>query len=192
MGVNSTFKIFLNRLVVRSAIALLIFAVFFTASSFTTPSDRDLRAKEVNLIIRMIGHRLLLQSGDWTSRVLPVKEVSEGTFLLRFEKEFVFSHDSLLLLTQTLLPKARFPSGYTVTVHDCSKRDIVYGFQENNTSPDISPCRGRSEPAGCYTIEFAFADLYDNIEPEKAAIGHLPENPGPLTIVDPDSGPEEP
>jgi hypothetical protein len=57
-------------------------AIFFIASSFTKHSDRDLRAKQVNLIIRQIGHRLLLQAGDSTSRVLPVTESKEGTFLL--------------------------------------------------------------------------------------------------------------
>jgi hypothetical protein len=125
----------------------------------------------VNLILREIGHRLLWLAGDSTSRVMPVVETTEGTFLLQFEKPFVFSHDSLLALSQGLLPEAQFPSGYTVTVHDCSTADIIYGFQLNNSSTDLLPCRGRREPSGCYTIEFAFADLYQNIEQDKADIG---------------------
>src|SRR5689334_9458154 len=163
MRVNSTFTgFFTNRLVVRSGIAIVILAIFFIASSFTE-HDRDLRAKQVNLIIRQIGHRLLLQAGDSTSRVLPVTEVKEGTFLLKFENEFIFNHDSLRVLSKGLLPKTQFPSGYTVTVHDCIKGDIVYGFQINNTSPDILACGGRHEPPGCYTIEFTFPDFYANI-----------------------------
>ncbi|MEO6000903.1 MAG: hypothetical protein ABIN89_28920 [Chitinophagaceae bacterium] len=43
-----------------------------------------------------------------------------------------------MVLTQGLLPKTLSPSGYTVTVHDCMKGDIVYGFQVNNTSPGES------------------------------------------------------
>jgi len=143
------------------------FTIFFIASSFTDHSDRDLRAKQVNLIIRQIGHRLLLQAGDSTSRVLPVTEIKEGTFLLRFENEFVFNHDSLMVLSKGLLLKTQFPSGYTVTVHDCMKGDIVYGFQVNNTTPDILACRGRSQPPGCYTIEFAFPDFYENVKQKK-------------------------
>src|SRR3989337_1033314 len=119
MRVNSAFTSFFNnRLVVGSGIAIVMLAIFFIASSFTKRSDRDLLAKEVNLIIRQIGHRLLLQSGDSTSRVLPVTEIKEGTFLLKFENEFLFSHDSLMMLAQALLPKTEFPSGYTVTVHE--------------------------------------------------------------------------
>ncbi len=174
MRVNSAFTgFFTNRLVVGSGIAIVMLAIFFIASSFTEHSDRDLRAKQVNLIIRQIGHRLLLQAGDSTSRVLPVTEIKEGTFLLKFENEFVFNHDSLMVLSQGLLPKTQFPSGYTVTVHDCKKGGIVYGFQVNNTSPDILACRGRSQPPGCYTIEFAFPDFYENVKQKKADIDQL-------------------
>ena len=174
MSVKSAVTCFFsNRLVMGSGIAMVLFAISFIASSFTEHSNRDLRAKQVNLIIRQIGDRLLLQAGDSTSRVLPVTEIKEGTFLLKFENEFVFNHDSLLLMSQGLLPKTKFPSGYAVTVHDCTKGDIVYGFQVSNTSPDILACSGRSQPPGCYTIEFAFPDFYENIEQKNADIEPL-------------------
>ena len=177
MRVNYSFTgFFTNRLVVGSGIAIVMLAIFFIALSFTEHPDRDLRAKQVNLIIRQIGHRLLLQAGDSTSRVLPVTEIKEGTFLLRFENEFVFNHDSLMVLSKGLLPKTQFPSGYTVTVHDCMKGGIVYGFQINNTSPDILACSHRGQPPGCYTIEFAFPDFYENVKQKKADIDQLTES----------------
>jgi hypothetical protein len=161
MRVNSAFKgFFNNRLAVGLAISIVILVFFLVASSFTKRSNRELMAKEANLVIRQIGHQLLLQSGDSSSRVLPVTEITRGSFLLEFENEFVFNHDSLMVLTQRLLPKTRFPSGYTLTVHECRKASIIYGFQVNKTSPDILACSGRSQPAGCYTIEIAFPDLY--------------------------------
>jgi DNA-binding winged helix-turn-helix (wHTH) protein len=175
MRVNSTVTgFFNNRLVIRSCSGIVMLAIFFLASSFTKRSD-DLRTKQVNLIIRDIGHRLLLQAGDPTSRVLPVTEINKGTFLLRFENEFAFSHDSLMMLSRELLPESQFPLGYTVTVHDCIKADIVYGFQLNNLTPDILACRGRSSPLGCYTIEFTFPDLSkigeaENAEEKKYAV----------------------
>jgi len=171
MRVNFHFtSILTNRLMVGSGIAIILFAVFFTTSSYRDPSDRSLLVKEVNIIIRQIGHKLLLQSGDSSSRVMPVTETREGTFQLRFENKFNFNHDSLQQLSLSLLPKTKFPSGYTVTVQDCRKGDIVYGFQINNSTPDILPCAGRTQPQGCYTIEFVFPDLYENIEPKKSAI----------------------
>lgn len=165
MRVNSAFTgFFNNRMVVSLAIAILAPSIFFIALSFTKHSGSDLLEKRVNLSIRQIGHRLLLQAGNSTSRVLPVTVIKEGTFLLKFENEFIFNHDSLMALSKGLFPKTQFPSGYTVTVHDCVKGDIVYGFR-----PDILACGGRKEPQGCYTIEFTFPDLYENIN-KKAGV----------------------
>jgi len=161
MGVNSAFSSFFNnRLAIGSVIAIVMLAIFFIASSFTKRSDRNLHATQANLIIREIGHRMLLQAGDSTSRVPPVTEIKEGTFLLKFENEFVFNHDSLMMLSQGLLPKTQFPSGYTVAVHDCKDAVIVYGFQINSITPDILACRGRIQPRGCYIIEFTFPNFH--------------------------------
>lgn len=172
MRVNFHFtRILTNQLAVGSGIAFLMVAIFSIFSSFKDPIDRTLLTKEVNILIRQIGHRLLLQAGDSTSRVMPVTEVKEGTFLLKFENKFNFNHDSLQLLSQNLLLKTKFPNGYTVTVHDCKNGDIVYGFQINNSTPDILACAGRNQPRGCYTMEFAFRDLYENIERDHTAIG---------------------
>ncbi len=165
MVVNSSFKDFFNHpLHVLFGRAMVMLTLFVAVSSFTKRTHRDLRAKEVNVLIREIGHRLLQQSGDETSRVLPVAEIQEGTFLLTFESRLVFNNDSLMALTQRLLPKTQFPLGYTVTVHDCNKAGIVYGFQVNNTTPDVLPCKGRDQLPGCYTIEITFPDLYDNFQ----------------------------
>ncbi len=187
MRTNSDFTCFFtNRLVVGSGIATVMIAIFFIASSFTKHSDRDLQTKQVNLIIRQIGHRLLLQAGDSTSRIMPVTEIREGTFLLKFENEFVFNHDSLMVLSQGLLSKTEFPSGYTVTVHECKKAGIVYGFQINNNSSDILACNGRRQPSGCYIIEFAFPDFFEKAEQKKADIDQQAKE---LTSVK--AGPQE-
>lgn len=186
MRINSVSDgLFTNRMLVRSGIGATIL-MLCAAGAFGSvevrsdrindlenvpgaggPGEREMRMKQVNLLIRLIGHQLLLQSGDSMSRVLPVTEVSEGTFTLQVEKQFNFSHDSLIALTQTFLPKWRFPAGYTVTVHDCLTASIVYGFQINNSSPDILGCTGRYEPLGCYLIEFAFTDLYKTPDVKK-------------------------
>ena len=82
---------------------------------------------------------------------------------------------ALMALTQRLLPKTMFPLGYTVTVHDCNKADIVYGFQVNNTTPDVLPCKGRNQLPGCYTIEIAFPDFYENSEENNAEMHPVTE-----------------
>lgn len=161
MRVNSVISnILRHRVVMIGAISLVAVSVFVLASSFTGHPDHDSQSRHTNLVIRQIGHQVLLQAGDTRSRVLPVREISDGTFLLTFARNLVFNHDSLVALTQRMLSKEAYPSGYTVTVHDCSNRGIVYGFQINQSSPDVIACTGRIEPRGCYTIEIAFRDLY--------------------------------
>lgn len=55
MRVNSAFTgFFNNRLVVSSAIAIMMPAIFLIVLSFTKHPSRDLRMKQVNLIIRQI------------------------------------------------------------------------------------------------------------------------------------------
>ena len=64
MRVNSSFKGIINkRLAVGSGIAIVLLAIFFIASSFTTRSNRDLLAKQVNLIIRQIGRSVAVAVG---------------------------------------------------------------------------------------------------------------------------------
>ena len=159
MDVNSTFTIVIrNRFAILCGIVVAIVTIFFAATSFTQRSNNDLRVKRVNLTIREIGHHLLLQAGDSSSRVLPVTEKSEGVFFLQFENEFVFKPDTLVALTQRFLAKTNL-SDYTVTVYECQKADIVYGFEISPPTNNIMACSGRSQPKACYNIEIAFANF---------------------------------
>jgi len=161
MNVNSVFtNIIRNRYTILGGMLISAGAIFFMASAFTGRSKAELLSKRVNLTIREIGHHLLLHAGDSSSRVLPVKEKSAGVFLLEFENDFVFKPDTLVALTQRFLAKTNLRD-YTVTVHECYKPEIVYGFQISPPGNSIKPCNGRSQPRGCYNIVIAFAD-YDN------------------------------
>ncbi len=100
------------------------------------------------------------EPGDSTSVVRPVIEKSNGVFLLEFENEFVFQPDTLVEIVQRFLVKTGL-SRYTVTVHECYRPIIIYGFEINPPDNSIKPCRGRSQPKACYNIEIAFADFPD-------------------------------
>ena len=70
----------------------LILALFISlvcvAFSMEDNNDFDMPRREV--LLRRIGHELLLQSGDSTSRVLPVKKIAENEYQIRFEHELTF------------------------------------------------------------------------------------------------------
>lgn len=115
--------------------------------------------KEVTIALRQIGHKLLLQAGDATSRVLPVTEIEPFTFQLSFQSNFAFVPDSLVKIVEEGLSHTHIDQAYVVNVLDCSTHAIVYGFligREEKTT--LVPCLGREQAFGCYQIRISFLE----------------------------------
>lgn len=136
-------------------ILLLLTLVLFTAFSTEENTDYDFARREV--LLRKIGHELLLQSGDRTSRVLPVKKISENEYQISFENDLSFQPDSLVNLTKRVLAKDPLASDYIVNVLNCGKSGVVYGYSvSKNKKDDIVACLGRQQPKACYIIDIKF------------------------------------
>src|SRR5687767_12732270 len=141
MHVNSFNSAFRHQgLKLFAAIVVSLCAIFFLAAFVTDKSEGEVISKRVNIAVRAIGHDLLLRAGDSTSVIRPVIEKSNGVFLLEFENEFVFQPDTLVAIVQRILDKTRL-SRYTVTVHECHRAAIVYGFEINPPVNSIKPDR---------------------------------------------------
>ncbi|MGC4041818.1 MAG: winged helix-turn-helix domain-containing protein [Flavobacterium sp.] len=109
------------------------------------------------ILLRRIGHELLLQTGDSTSRVLPVKKITENEYQIRFENDLTFQPDSLMNTTQRLLAKDPLTCDYVVNVLNCGNSSIAYGYaMSKNKKDDIVACRGRKQPTACYRINIKF------------------------------------
>lgn len=135
---------------------LLLFISAICAVSCMTDSD-DFAIARREILLRRIGHELLLQSGDNTSRVLPVKKIAENEYQIRFENEFTFQTDSLVNITQRLLAKDPLASDYAVNVVNCGNTSVTYGYAiSKNKKDDIVPCKGRKQPVACYMINIKF------------------------------------
>jgi DNA-binding response OmpR family regulator len=165
MDVNSFKTVFPRRAVKLTAIVVVFVGAMFLLAAFVTdrPGSGAI-SKRANIAVRAIGHELLLRAGDSTSRVRPVIEKPNGVFLLEFENEIVFQPDTLVAIVRRVLEKTTL-SRYTVTVHECHRSAIVYGFEINPPANNIEACHGRSQPKACYNIEVAFADFTDTANP---------------------------
>ena len=140
-----------TKFVIALLLLVLISLVFFV----NTNSDFDLSRREV--LLRRIGHEILLQSGDSTSRVLPVKKIAENEYQISFEKEFSFVTDSLVNTTKRLLAKDYQVSDYVVSVINCDNSSVAYGYAiSKNKKEDILACVGRKQPIACYKINIKF------------------------------------
>ena len=154
-------------------ILLSFISIICAAFSITGSNDFDMARREV--LLRRIGHELLLQSGDSTSRVLPVEKISGNEYQIRFEKPLTFQTDSLVNTTQRLLAKDPLASDYVVNVLNCDGTDVVYGYAiSKNKKDDIIACKRRAQPRACYRISIKFKPTGLNATTKGYILGGLP------------------
>jgi hypothetical protein len=112
------------------------------------------------LAIRQIGHQLLLQAGDSTSRILPVEERANKEYLIRFAAPFIFSPDTLVETVRRVVAANGLPSSYRVEVIQCAPSDeVVYGFQiYEDSARNVVSCLGRMQEKACYNLLIKFTD----------------------------------
>ncbi len=150
-------KLFSNGKYLFGLVALLLVAGICLAFSFTGTDDFEIARREI--LIRKVGHELLLQSGDSSSRVLPVNKISDNEFQLSFEREFGFLPDSLVNTTLGLLGKDAGVPDYVVNVLNCGTQKVAYGYAISNKEKEtIVSCKGRRLPKACYVISIQFKD----------------------------------
>ena len=134
---------------------LLFISIICVAFSMTGNNDFDSARREV--LLRRIGHEILLQSGDSTSRILPVKKIAENEYQISFENAFTFRPDSLVNTTRRLLAKDPLADDYVVNVVNCANASVAYGYAiSKNKKDDIVACIGRRQPIACYMINIKF------------------------------------
>ncbi len=129
---------------------LSILLALFLAFSCNNVKDED---KQTNLLLRKIGHHLLLSSGDSTSRILPVQKTAVNRYQITFENQLEIMPDSLASIVVQNLKKEKSEGLYRVSVSTCYSSDIVYGFEWDLKSNDSIPCLGRKLPNNCYVVE---------------------------------------
>ncbi|HAN40080.1 MAG TPA: transcriptional regulator [Chitinophagaceae bacterium] len=134
---------------------LAIIAFVGIASSVGKNHDFDFAKREI--LLRRIGHELLLQAGDSTSRVLPIKKINEHEYEISFEQAFTFQPELLVHTTRQLLSKDPIATNYIVNVLHCSDQAVAYGYAIfGNKKEDIITCLGRKQPKACYRIHIKF------------------------------------
>jgi DNA-binding winged helix-turn-helix (wHTH) protein len=152
---------------------LLCTSIICAAFSLSGSDDFDLAKQQI--LLRNIGHEILLHSGDSTSRVLPVEKINENEFQVRFENEFTFQPDSLVKIISRSLAKDNLAHNYIVNVLNCSGKDIIFGYAiYRNEKNDIVPCKGRKQPKSCYLIDLKFQNAGITPLQKGYLIGSLP------------------
>jgi hypothetical protein len=156
---------------IASAFLVAIAGLFvLTLMSYDSP-DNGIVEKRVELVMRKIGHELLLQAGDSTSRVLPVLKIKDIGYQLEFEDALTFKSDSLVAITRRNIAAAGLPSNHIISVIDRETLHMVFGFETRRGATPIDPCLGRPQPRGRYAIQLLFTEPV--VKPRNHTAGYV-------------------
>jgi len=165
--------LFSRREYLWGSLILLFASAICVAFSMTGNNGFDTARREV--LLRKVGDELLLQSGDSTSRVLPVQKIAENEYRVRFERDLTFRSDSLVNTTTRLLAKDPLTHDYVVNVMTMGNAGVTYGFAiSGNKKDDIIACKGRKQPAARYMIDIKFKPTNTTIAKTGYLLGSLP------------------
>src|SRR5215218_9481228 len=132
--------------------SIMIIVILISAVAFIN-NKKQIPGKHVEVVLRDIGHQLLLSAKDSSSRVLPVRKLNEHTYQISFQNDFGFISDSLINLVQRTFQKNALANDYIVNLRNCEQNETVFAFEINSQTGDLTPCRGRKLVVGCYVIE---------------------------------------
>ncbi len=130
----------------------MIIVILISAVAFINKKN-EIPENHLEVVLRDLGHQLLLTAKDSTSRVLPVKKLNENTYQISFQNNFSFISDTLINLVQRTFQKNALANDYIVNLRNCKQNETVFAFEINSHTGDLTPCRGRTLEVGCYVIE---------------------------------------
>ena len=145
---------FLIRLI--SVSCLLTFLCFSITNSYSQTSFDE---KHIEVSLRMVGHRVLLNAADSSSRVLPI-EKNLNQYRIKFGSELMIDPDVLFSTVNEVMEESEIETGYILEVEECGSKEIVYSFKVSKLEQeDIVPCQSRDLPKSCYNLLFTFAEI---------------------------------
>lgn len=153
--------------------SLIFIFVFFSLGISGTNAQDATDDKQIVVSLRMIGHQILLQSKDSTSRVLPITK-ENGSYRIRFEKEFQFHPEELVSIIDSIVKETGLANSYIVEMDECDTKEVVYSFKVDEImKSDIIPCKERIQPKSCYSLLFTLI-TYKKPASETSQMSYIP------------------
>ena len=141
--------------VLRTLLIISITLLFSASSLWAQNENFD---KKVRVALRQIGHELLLQSGDSSSKVLPVLKLN-NEYRLQFENDFEFDPAVLANTISRVFLFREISKDYLVEVKKCNTDTVVYSYDLVGELDTLAiPCRGRLLDKDCYTLFVSIND----------------------------------
>lgn len=129
--------------------------------------------QHIEVSMRMIGHQILLNVADSTSRVLPIEKTGDG-YLIRFEADFSFNPESLAATIDSVIAATQIATRYIVAVESCEKQQVVHMYEVGKSDQtDVLACKARDQPKDCYLLRITILDpiAIDTVNSDLAEVG---------------------
>ena len=129
------------------AIQLVLFIPNLNAQTFGD-------TQRIEAALRRVGHQVLLQAGDSTSKVLPIEHI-DNQFKISFENAFEFHPGPVAAITHEIVRESSIASNSIIEVKLCGSQQVVYSV-ELTPLFDLNtiPCANRNVEKGCFELWF--------------------------------------
>lgn len=106
--------------------------------------------KREEIVMRSIGHEIMLRAGDSTTFLMPVTK-NGNQYRIDFSAEFSFEATELAHIVDSIMRSSNLATEYRVSVVPCQGSDLLYGY-EITVENSLVPCTGRVYPNACYSL----------------------------------------
>ncbi len=116
-------------------------------------ANQEKQERHILVVMRMIGHQVLLDAGDSTSRVLPVEKKGDR-YEIRFDTRFSLNPEGLVATIREVMEKNQLSEHYLVELVTCGTGEVVYSYEIGipAADDDLLPCSTRILPEDCYQL----------------------------------------
>src|SRR5580765_4544101 len=119
--------------------SIMIIVILISAAAISNKKN-EIPEKHLEVVLRDLGHQLLLTAKDSSSRVMPVRKLNEYTYQISFQNDFGFISDTLINLVQRTFEKNALANDYIVNLRSCKENETVFAFEINSHTGDLTPC----------------------------------------------------
>ncbi len=130
--------------------------LLFICSCFSSNKEK-ISEKEMQVVFRQIGNKLLWSVGDSTSKILPIEKKGDNVYLITFGKQINIISDSLYkIVTQELARVGKYD--FIAELKDCDSGRVQLSLLYYSAKDSITPCLRREVSTGCYVLEISLQE----------------------------------
>jgi DNA-binding winged helix-turn-helix (wHTH) protein len=140
-------------------ISYYLFLVFLFVVQGSQESYAGIEQDREKVLLRKIGHEILLQSNDSTSLVRPI--LNEGDkYRIQFDANFGFQAENFAAIVDSIIRSSHFSKSYIVQIEACKSAEVVYSYEVDIYAPipflEELACLTRPQPEACYEVVIQF------------------------------------